>query len=127
MADENPLAGLLNFDPDMPPGTVELRSGDQRLRTLLPSATEEALRQRFLNGDPKLVEEFRSLAESQDYFTYSGEATDPIPCECCGTLVTMVPETTRLRDHPKPAIWEPGPWRKHTMRRCNAMRGVRDH
>lgn len=122
------FAGIpYHIDPEMPPGAIEVRSADQRLRTLLPGPAIEAVWQRF-HGDPAFAEEIRSLNESQDYFTYPGQATEPIPCECCGTLVTMVPEVTARgpRGHPKPAIWEPGQWRKHTLRRCNAMRGDDD-
>jgi hypothetical protein len=114
----------LTVDPEMPPGVFEMRSGDNRLRALLAGTAEEMLWQRF-RDDPEFAEEITSLAESRDYVTCPGQAAKPEKCEVCGTLVTVVPEVpgSDPRDSkPEPALWDPGQWRKHTLRRCNAMR-----
>lgn len=123
MNDDALFAGMsLDVDPEMPPGTVDLRSGGNRLRTLLAGTAEEMLWQRF-RDDPEFGEEIASLTESKDFITYPREMTPPEKCEVCGTLVTVVPEehVTR-RGKPEPALWESGQWRKHTPRRCKAMR-----
>jgi hypothetical protein len=129
--DDGLFAGMsLDVDPKMPPGTVDLLSGDDRLRTLLPDVVRvraDALRQRA-ETDPEfaaeLAEELASLAESRDYFTHPQKMTPPEKCEVCGTLVTFVPEahTARRDSKREPALWEAGQWRKHTPRRCGAMR-----
>ena len=78
--------------------------------------------QRF-RDDPGFAEEITSLTESRDYITYPGEKTEPEKCEVCGTLVTVVPEEhLARRGRREPALWESGQWRKHTPRRCKAMR-----
>ena len=74
--------------------------------------------------DPEFAEDCESLLESKDYITHPGGMSKPEKCECCGTLVTVVPEVpVGRREEPKPAIWEVGAWRKHTPRRCNWKRG----
>lgn len=77
-------------------------------------------------ADPGFAEDMESLMESKDFITHPYKATRPIRCEVCGTLVTMVPEVSVYdRDRrPEPAIWEPGTWRKHTLRRCNYWRSL---
>jgi hypothetical protein len=72
----------------------------------------------------ELAEELASLAESRDYFTHPQHMTPPEKCEACGTLVTFVPEVhiDRRDSKPEPGLWEAGQWRKHTPRRCKAMR-----
>jgi hypothetical protein len=133
MADDSPLAGIppVEADPGVPPGVIEVRSGTSRVRgRFMSDALAAALAdemQRRAEADPAFAEEIKSVLESKDFITYSLDMTDPIRCECCGTLVAMVPEVhAREGGHPKPAIWEPGPWRKHTPRRCDAMRGTAD-
>jgi hypothetical protein len=123
MADDGLFAGIpLTVDPDMPPGTVDVVSGDNRLRTVLASAAEEMLWQRY-QDDPAFHEEIASLAESKDYITHPQGMTPPEKCEVCVTLVTFVPEVhVTRRGEPEPALWEAGQWRKHTPRRCNALR-----
>lgn len=132
MADDDGLfAGMsLDVDPEMPPGTVDRLSGDNRLRMLLPDAVRakvDALWQRA-RDDPgfgaELAEELASLTESRDYFTHPQKMTPTEKCEVCGTLVTFVPEAhvDRRDSKPVPALWESGQWRKHTPRRCKAMR-----
>jgi hypothetical protein len=75
----------------------------------------------------ELAEELTSLAESKDWITHPGGMTTPERCGVCGTLITMVPEVhVTRRGEPEPAVWEAGQWRKHTPRRCNAMRAARD-
>jgi hypothetical protein len=78
-------------------------------------------------ADPGFAEDCRSLVESMPYVVLGLEAARPIRCEMCGTLVTLVPEAeaaVKPRAF-RPAIWEMqgGPWRKHTLRRCNWQRG----
>ena len=74
--------------------------------------------------DPEFAEDCESLLESKDYFTHPWGMSRPEKCEVCGTLVTVVPEVPAGRhEEPKPAVWEPGMWRKHTLRRCNYWRG----
>jgi hypothetical protein len=124
MADDGSLfAGMsLNADPDLPPDAYRVRSGDNRLRTVLRNTAEEMLWQRF-KDDPEFNEEITSLTESKDFITYPREMTPPEKCEVCGTLVTFVPEEhVGRRGEPEPALWEAGKWRKHTPRRCKAMR-----
>lgn len=67
-----------------------------------------------------LAEDYRSIIESLPFVIYLDEASDPIRCERCGTLVVAVPERDAV--FPKRptwrGIWEPEMWRKHTLRRC---------
>lgn len=132
MADDGLFAGIpLTVDPDMPPGVIEVRSGSSRARTRFISDAEAAAMadrlQRRAAVDPAFAEDIASVLESKDFITHPHKASDPIRCECCGTLVTMVPEVSVYdRKPPKPAIWEPGQWRKHTARRCDAMRRLAD-
>jgi hypothetical protein len=126
------FAGMpLEVDPEMPPGTVDLRSGRHWRRMVLPDAVRvkaDALLQRA-DADPEfaaeLAEELASLAESRDLITYPGEMTAPEACGACGTPVTLVPErpVSAPRDSDlELARWETAQWRKHTPRRCEAMR-----
>jgi hypothetical protein len=132
VSDDNLFAGMsLEIDPEMPPGTFDLRSGGHRLRSVLPGPAQSgwnAMRRRA-EGDPgfaaELEEELASLAESRDLITYPGEMTAPEECEGCGTPVTVVPE--RPAGAPRDsdldlARWETVQWRKHTPRRCQATR-----
>ena len=82
----------------------------------------EQMRQRAL-VDPAFAEDFESLWESMPFFVECAEASRPIRCECCGTWVTLVPES-RAADMRswEPAVWEAETWRKHTLRRCNWKR-----
>lgn len=123
MNDDGLFAGMsLDVDPEMPPGTADLRSGEDRLRAVLRNAAEEMLWQRF-KDDPEFNEEITSLTESKDFITYPQQMTKPEKCEVCGTPVTFVPEVrVTRRGEPVPALWESGQWRKHTPRRCKAMR-----
>lgn len=110
------FAGMtFEVDPELPAGTMDLRSGDSRLRMVLAGIRDDP-------GEPA-AEEIASLAESKDFLTYPGEMTQPAPCEVCGTPVTFVPEVHVTRRHPPaPRAWEAERWRKHTPRRCSAMR-----
>lgn len=127
MGDDPTFFGIpVTVDPDMPPGVIETRSGGGRLRVLIGDGEvrvmAEMMRRRAA-ADPAFAEDIKSILESKDYFTHPRKATRPLRCECCGTLVTMVPEVPVYgHENPRPAIWEPGRWRKHTLRRCNAMR-----
>lgn len=72
-----------------------------------------------------LGEEVASLAESAPWVTYPLGRTPAEKCEACGTPVSVVAERalgTPPESAAAPALWEPGPWRKHTPRRCAAMR-----
>jgi len=85
----------------------------------------EMMRQRAA-VDPVFAEDIRSISESMPYVVHAHEGTPPIRCECCGTLVSMVPEA-EVSVRPwafKPAIWEAATGRKHTLRRCE---WTRDH
>lgn len=82
--------------------------------------------------DPVLAaaveEDCRSLNESAP-FAISVEAASPvITCERCGTLVAAVREGLAADDWRarrwQRAIWEPKAWRKHTLRRCEAMQAL---
>jgi hypothetical protein len=78
-------------------------------------------------ADPEFAEDCRSVVESMPYVILGREAARPILCESCGTLITFVPEAeVAVQRHVfRPAIWEArdsGPWRKHTLRRCNWQR-----
>lgn len=110
-------------DPAIPPGVFELRSGEFRLRSFLGDAAADLLWQRC-RTDPEFREDVLSLLESKDWFTYPGQAGEAIRCESCGTLVAQVPERLAAArdDRPKPGIWEPALWRRHTVRRCDAIR-----
>lgn len=127
MADDRTFFGLpVTVDPDMPSGVIETRPDARGFRVFIGDdevrAMAEAMQCRAA-ADPAFAEDIRSILESKDFITRPYEMTDPIRCECCGTLVTMVPEVLVYgHEKPKPAIWEPGQWRKHTLRRCNAVR-----
>jgi len=89
----------------------------------LAAGMAERMRQRAA-ADPAFAEDITSINESLPYIVRFREGTPPIRCECCGTLVTMVPETeASVRPWAfKPAIWEAEACRKHTLRRCNRKR-----
>ena len=76
--------------------------------------------------DPEFAEDIASLTESKDFIVYPYEATEPIRCESCGTLVAMTPERSVYdrEQRPEPAIWEPETGRKHTLRRCDYRRSL---
>lgn len=116
----------LNVDPDTPPGVIELRSGESRARALLGDTEGRAMARSMAERaerDPEFAEDIASILESKDWITHPGEMTAPEKCEVCGTLVTFVPEAhVARRGKPEPALWETGLWRKHTPRRCGAMR-----
>lgn len=102
-------------DPDMPPGTIELRS------TVANAAGVVRLQ---LGGDELLAEEITSIGESSPFLVRIESCTEPIRCECCGTWVTMLDKVPAGADQPgtwKPGIWEADrdqPLRKHTLRRA---------
>jgi hypothetical protein len=78
-------------------------------------------------ADPEFAEDCRSLVESMPYVIQPAAAS-PIRCEMCGVLVGLVSEAeAAVRPWTyRPAAWEVrggGPWRKHTLRRCNWQRG----
>jgi hypothetical protein len=75
--------------------------------------------------NPDLAEDCRCTAESCPYITAGDQATEPIPCECCGTRICAVPEKKGRDGTWKRGIWETGDWRRHTLRRCNWKRGQR--
>lgn len=108
-------------DPAMPPGVYELRSGETRLRAFLGDAAADLLWRRC-RTDPEFREDVRSLLESKDWITWPQQAGEAIRCESCGTTVAQVPEALAVRAPRRPGIWEPAQWRRHTMRRCDAMR-----
>jgi hypothetical protein len=80
--------------------------------------------QRRAGTDPAFAEDIESILESKDFIIYPAKASEPVRCECCGTLVAMMPEMSVYdrENRPKPAIWEPQAGRKHTLRRCEALR-----
>jgi hypothetical protein len=84
------------------------------------------LRER-VEADPEFAEDCRSLVESMPYVIEPATVARPIRCEMCGTPVTLVSEA-EVAVKPwtyRSAIWEArngGPWRKHTLRRCNWLR-----
>jgi hypothetical protein len=108
-------------DPAMPPGVAELRSGETRLRAFLADAAADLLWHRC-RTDPEFREDVLSLLESRDWITWPGGAGEAIRCESCGTMVTQVPEALAVRERRRPGIWEPAQWRRHTVRRCDALR-----
>ena len=77
--------------------------------------------------DPVLAaaveEDVRSIAESSPFVIRVTE--NPLPCARCGTWVARVRESPYGIGVPRqwaPAIWESENGRKHTLRRCEAMR-----
>jgi hypothetical protein len=130
VSDDSLFAGVpLEVDPGMPPGTIDLRSGRHWRRMVLPDAVRVKVVAVRLRAETdaafaaELAEEIESLAESKDWLTHPGGMTEPERCGACGTLVAMVPEVhVTRRGDPEPALWEAGQWRKHTPRRCQAMR-----
>ena len=70
-------------DPDMPPGTIELRS------TVADAAGVVRLQ---LGGDELLAEEITSIGESSPFLVRIESCTEPIRRECCGTWVTILGE-----------------------------------
>jgi hypothetical protein len=132
MADEDdPLAG---FNPDEALGQMrELAGGEDNANEVVRLFTRVKVRAKAeelwqrAEADPEfaaeLGEELASLRESGPYITYPGGMSKPEKCEVCGTLVIVVPEVpASARTEPEPALWESGQWRKHTPRRCKAMR-----
>lgn len=128
-------------DPDMPPGVIELRSGEDRTRVKIrdgwmygeypdrPSISdEEALRMagRQLReraaADPLFAEDIKSIAESAPFMIQLGDETARIGCERCGTTVYNPLERRGLDGHWVRAIWETDAGRKHTLRRCDWQR-----
>lgn len=130
MADDRTFFGIrVAVDPDMPPGVIEARPDGDRMRVLIGDgdvrAMAETMRQRA-EVDPAFAEDIKSVLESKDFITRSYEMTDPIRCECCGASVALVPEMLIGGHEFRPAIWDVGQWRKHTARRCDAMRRLAD-
>lgn len=88
------------------------------------------LRARVEAGDPtpEIIEDLRSLSESAPFVIRVSESRGLMRCERCSTFVVAVPEAL-ARTPPESrkwerAIWEPETGRKHTLRRCEAMRGT---
>jgi len=84
----------------------------------------EQMRQRA-TADPLFAEDCESISESMPFVVRMAEGTRPITCECCGVLVTAVPEADTRSGRPwrwECAIWEAETARKHTLRRCNWKR-----
>jgi hypothetical protein len=109
-------------------GGVPARPADNRLQELLARAAEDDLMERY-QTDPVFAEDVNSLAETRDYVTYPDLMSRPQPCEVCGTGLTIVPERSAsvpADTEPTPALWEVTLWRKHTPRRCQAMRRLAD-
>lgn len=109
-------------DPDLAPGALRM--------AVVPFITREkaadiaeSIRQQV--GDALIAEEIMSIGESYPFLIRLETATEPIRCECCGASVTMLGEAEASQSPPRtwrPGIWEApgdGPWRKHTLRRCN--------
>lgn len=119
-----PLSIPFDVDPDLPPGVLEVFPGERARIVIGDSRLFGGEAARLARADPQLAEDIRSLLESKDWVTYPGEASEAIRCECCGTPVVAVPEAAAgaARRKRAPAIWEPRPWRKHTLRRCDALR-----
>lgn len=98
--------------PDGPFITGEMAAGMARMMTERAAV------------DPLFAEDCESVRESMPYVVQMHEGTRPIRCECCGTLVTMVPEAEPC-EPPwtfRAAIWEADTARKHTLRRCTWRR-----
>ena len=117
---DDPAAWLpdVMVNPGLPDGVIVLDSGKDALLANLCGL-------RLAKTDPLYAEDLRSLTESVPFFIRIHEATEPIICECCGTLVAAVPEGL-VSDAPgrrfTRAIWESETWRKHTLRRCDWKR-----
>jgi hypothetical protein len=77
-----------------------------------------------LTATGELGEENESIIESAPFAIYLDEASDPIRCEMCGTLVVAVPERECVfpKRPTRRGIWESETWRKHTLRRCASRR-----
>lgn len=112
-------------DPQLQGGAVLLRSDTEQTILAAPLTSYEDAWKRVALGDPALMEDCLSLTESAPWTIRIDQASDPIRCECCGTEVMAVPEG-KVEDYPhrryRPAIWEATTVRKHTFRRCEAMR-----
>jgi hypothetical protein len=121
----HPVKISLITDTDIPAGTMEMRSNGSRLRLVLADVAEEMISKRS-GTDRAYAEELRSLAESAGYVTYPGEMTVPEKCEACGTPVTFITEAPigypQGDQKMETGLWEPDDWRRHTPRRCAAMR-----
>jgi hypothetical protein len=90
----------------------------------------ENLRQLVEAGDPDIIEDLNSLSESSPYVIRVEKSRGLMRCERCRAFVISVPEYILAPDPGDPpgsrrwerAIWEPETGRKHTLRRCEAMR-----
>ncbi len=113
-------------DPDLAGGAVLLRSDAEQLILAAPLGNYEEEWRRKVMADPLLMEDCLSLAESAPFIIRIDKAGDPMACERCGTLVMAVPEGAVKEDYLtrryQRAIWESKTGRKHTLRRCEAMR-----
>lgn len=82
----------------------------------------ERLRLAVEAGDPEVIEDLLSIAESSPFLVRVAE--NPLPCARCGAYVARVRESAYSAGQPRqwvPAIWETFNGRKHTIRRCEAM------
>jgi hypothetical protein len=117
------LAANIRADPGIPPGLIALESGTGRVARWASHPGGLA------TGE--LREDLASFAESFPYFIRLDERGAPVPCECCGTLVALMPEARDgdavlgARTAWKPGIWEHETLRKHTARRCEWKRANR--
>ena len=113
--------------PDVAPGLVVFESPDTRVIRML-EGTGLRIDAEYAISD-LIAEDCRSLVESADYIVRFREMSDPITCECCGTLVGQCPEAEYRGDPPRtwrPGIWESATGRRHTLRRCNWLRATGD-
>jgi hypothetical protein len=115
------LRDSIRVDPEIPPGVIVLESGGERVARTAShpgGLVTEAL-----------AEDLRSFAESFPYIVRISDRGEPIRCECCGTLVALMPEARTAEAPPwspkswSPAIWEHETLRRHTQRRCEWRRG----
>jgi len=95
-----------------PDAEAKLAAGAERLRQLVEA------------GDPEVIEDLLSIAESSPFAVKVSE--NPMPCPRCGSWVARVRESPTGPGGIGPREWVPAIWetlagRKHTIRRCEAM------
>jgi len=117
------LAGRLHADPAVPAGVIIMESGTERIARTDRIGVDYAREP----PDAAQAEAVASFVESYAYCIRLSDRSEPVRCECCGTLIALTPETKSNALAGERARWKPGIWeyeslRKHTMRRCEWRR-----
>lgn len=102
------------------PGSAILSAGGEQLIVPIDA---DAARERG-QASPALQEDILSLSESVPYIILSEPVSADLPCQYCGTEIRamMEREIADPQRRYRRGIWEKKLGRRHTERRCQAMR-----